>query len=83
MTKLKLLTAMTILIALGGATTIKVFDLAPTSAAAQRVNTALARTDTPETRPYKSNIVAAGVMDRSPNFFVGTGDGSAGSWARP
>jgi hypothetical protein len=34
-------------------------------------------------RPAGMDIVPADVLDSNPVFFIGTGDGSAGSWTRP
>ncbi len=33
--------------------------------------------------PAAMDVVPADVIDPSPVFFIGTGDGSAGSWTRP
>jgi len=83
MTKLKLLGAITILIMLGGAISIQMINPASTSAAAQQGEVALATTDTKDVVANKTRIVPAAVVDHESGFFVGTGDGSAGVWARP
>jgi len=83
MTKLKLLGAITILIMSGGAIAIQTIHPASTSAAAQQAGVVLAPKNTNEAAPSLTKIVPAAVVERESSFFVGTGDGSAGVWARP
>ena len=83
MTKLKLLGAITILIMSGGAIAIQTIHPASTPAAAQQAEVTFAPKDTNEVVPNVTKIVPAAVIERESSFFVGTGDGSAGVWARP
>jgi hypothetical protein len=83
MTKLKLLAATTISIALGGAIAIQMIHPASTPAAAHQSQVAFLTTSAKDRAADKTKIVPAPVIDHESSFFVGTGDGSAGVWARP
>jgi hypothetical protein len=83
MTKLNLLAASAIFVVLGGAITIQMIHSASTSAVAQQADVARAPKNTNEVAPNQTKIVPAAVVEREASFFIGTGDGSAGVWARP
>jgi hypothetical protein len=82
MRKLMLTLFAAILMVLGTALTIKAFNLATTSTAAQRPNPTVAQAGT-EAKVPTTKITAAPIIDRDTTIFLGTGDASAGSWSRP
>ncbi len=75
-----LLATVTILTVLSAVVTIKAFSFATTSAAPKPV-TMSARTSA--SAPTTMAIVPASAIDPSTSLFIGTGDGSNGSWVRP
>ena len=70
-------TTLIILAAIGAAISVKAFVPATTHAAAWQVVTTPSRTS--GAFPTTTPIVPSSATDSS-NFFVGTGDGSVGSW---
>ena len=79
MKKPGLVASIMILFVLSAAATFKVLDPVPT-AARQVVTTPR---HTAAALPSTTYIMPASVVDSRAEFFIGTGDGSAGSWVRP
>ena len=78
MRKNNLVLAVGTLIVIGAALAIKSFPAALSSASSPQ--SSLARVDA---RVPTKEIVPAPAIDRNAERFIGTGDGSAGSWVRP
>ena len=78
MTKRRLLTMAAILTVLGSVVAIKSFIQTTPVAARQAAATSAGAT--PMSQPPTMKIVPAPVIDTKTKVFVGTGDGSAGSW---
>jgi len=80
MTRFNLLTIVTITMVLGAAITVEALSPAPSST--RQTSVVFAQSKTTETPRVEAQIIASPVIDREPDFFVGTGDGSVGSWTR-
>jgi hypothetical protein len=79
--RILIITLLTILLTvLGAVLTIKTFNLAATFTSAA-VNGRPNQNGTAATMPRRTEIVPAPAIDRDALSFIGTGDGSAGSWA--
>jgi hypothetical protein len=78
---LQLLTTVTILIVVGASAMIKSDALSISLAAPRQALLFPQRASA--ARPATMQIVPAPVIDPKAEFFLGTGDGSNGSWIRP
>jgi len=82
MTKRHVLMAATIMTVVGSVVAIKPFMHATSVAAVPQAPTI--RAHTPATsQPATMEIVPAPVIDATAEVFIGTGDGSEGSWVKP
>jgi len=81
--KRDLVATMMALIILSTALTVKAFNPAATPATARQAITISNRMGNPIALPATMDIVPASVIDSSAAHFIGTGDGSVGSWSRP
>ena len=80
MTKQHVMTTAMILTVLGSVVTIKPFIPATTAAPHAAI---IPSRSTAMSQPATMAIVPAAVIDPTSEVFIGTGDGSAGSWVRP
>jgi hypothetical protein len=83
MRKGNLLTMALVLSVLLAGVAIKSFGRASSSAATQQSIAATTQPGATDARLPTMEIVPAPVIDPSAEFFIGTGDGGAGSWIRP
>ena len=72
-----------VLIVLLAGVAIKSFGHASSSAPTRHANAIPTRTDAGDARTPTMKIIPAPTIDVHAEFFVGTGDGSNGSWIRP
>jgi len=78
-----LLTMALVLGALLAGVAIKSFGHASSSAPTPHANAIPTRADAADARTPTMKIMPAPTIDVGAEFFVGAGDGSAGSWIRP
>jgi len=83
MKKGNLLTMALVLIVLLAGVAIKSFGHASSSVSTGQANAIPTRADAADVRTPGMEIVPAPTIDVGAEFFVGAGDGSAGSWIRP